>query len=118
VGLTVLFDRNDLVIRALYSSHNLAMQSSASNVTAGTPASEIALARIRKNLTTRAEAIAILGEPALETLSLDGHLILSWQYVEAEFTGGGSSRLKNARLVHIAFDAADKVIAVKIVNHR
>src|ERR1022692_437281 len=118
VGLSVLFDRNDRVIRAHYSSHNLVVHGTMATVSAGSPVSEKLLARIHPNVTTRKEAIEILGEPGMEALALDGYLVVSWPCIEADYTGGGSSRLRNASLVHLAFDAADVVVAIKTVNRR
>jgi outer membrane protein assembly factor BamE (lipoprotein component of BamABCDE complex) len=118
VCLSVLFDRNDRVIRTNYSSHNLTVHAGAVTASAGSPVSEKMLARIHANITTRKEAIEILGEPGMETLALDGHLVMSWPYIEADYAGGGSSRLKNASLLQLAFDNADVVAAIKTVNRR
>jgi outer membrane protein assembly factor BamE (lipoprotein component of BamABCDE complex) len=113
LGLSVLLDQNDIVLRTHYSSHKVDLTYGAGTVSAGSFVSDKLAGRIRTGVTTRKEAVAILGEPAVEKLTLDGRLSLSWAYAESSFIGRG-----RWRMFHLLLNEADVVIAVKRDNYR
>ncbi|MFO1476300.1 MAG: hypothetical protein U1F98_06580 [Verrucomicrobiota bacterium] len=80
VGLSVLFDQNDRVIRTLLSSHNWGVMPARGAPMVGTRVSPEAIAAIQVGKTTRKELIAMIGQPDREALTLGGSVVISWNY--------------------------------------
>jgi hypothetical protein len=78
----------------------------AGSIWIGSAPSQAAIDQIQQNKTTRKEAIALLGEPTKEMLSLSGQLVLNWNYWEANFAGG-----RKIRAFRLFFNDADVVVA-------
>jgi hypothetical protein len=113
IGLSVLCGPDDRVLRAHYSSHQVDLFWGPGSVSAGTPVTEKTLAKIRPNVTTRQEAMALLGEPWMEGMTLDGGLVIDWGYWEGNRIGGARQRI-----FRLFFNEADVVAASQSDLHR
>jgi hypothetical protein len=109
--LSVLFGPDDRVLRVHHSSHEVDVYAGAGSVSAGSRVSAKLVERIRLNVTTQQEAIAILGEPTMESLTLNGGLVLSWGYWDANFLGA-----QRFRMLRLFVDDTGMVVGLKTVD--
>jgi hypothetical protein len=104
VGLSVLCNSEDIVIREHHFSHNVKVVYGKGVRSIGSELTEKAVSQIKMDETTLNQAVALLGEPARELPTFDGSLMVEWLALDANFLGGG-----NNNVFWVLFD--DKKIA-------
>ena len=111
-GLSVLFDRDDKLVAKHYSEHSFHTYFGAGSNSIGKDTSDEVIARIKPNVTTKTEALAILGEPMMESLAVGGNLVLDWACAEGNYISGRTQ----LNILRLYVDESDKVVAVHKVN--
>jgi hypothetical protein len=96
-GLSVLCDGNGVVLAKHYSAHTFRTLFGAGAVFVGGPIDESSFNRIKPDLTTQTQVLAMLGEPMMESLSLNGALVLDWAYVQGDYIAG-QTQLRTLRV--------------------
>jgi outer membrane protein assembly factor BamE (lipoprotein component of BamABCDE complex) len=109
--LSVLFNSDDRVLRKHYSSHALDTFYYGGR-SVGTKIEDKTVAQIQPRVTTRKEALALLGEPTQETLTTGGHLVVDWAYDRA--VGFGA---RNFRMLRLIFTDADVVTVLQNIDY-
>jgi outer membrane protein assembly factor BamE (lipoprotein component of BamABCDE complex) len=110
VCFTVLFDKNDRVIKSHYSSRDLSVFASRTAPSVGSRISPEMVGRIKTGVTTRQEVVGMIGEPDRESLTLDGAVILAWDYWQAVLGRQAAFSLQ------LYLNPSDVVIAIKTIN--
>lgn len=87
-GLSVLFGPDDRVLAKHYSIHDFHTYFGSRVVAVGNYAADQTIAQIKPGHTTQQQAVALLGEPMMESLNLGGDLTLDWAYSQANAVAG------------------------------
>ena len=112
--LTILFDEKNVILKVRHSDHWIPTTFARGSVVLGRNFDANLLSKIKVGTTTRQEAVALLGEPAFETLDLNGDLVMDWIYTTGDIIAG-QNQLRTLRVV---INPADKVALVREVNSR
>ena len=113
-ALAVLLDEKDRVMQSRQSSHRVRTVFVGGLAALGIEIDDRALQNLKPHQTTRAEAIRLLGEPAVDSLMFNGAPNSEWWFFTADYLVGG----KEHRVIRLIFDQADVLTAVQSFNRR
>lgn len=112
--LSILFDEKNVILKVRHSDHQIPTTFAGGSVVLGRNFDANLLSKIKVGTTTRQETAAVLGEPAFESLDLNGDLVMDWVYTTGDIIVG-QNQLRTLRVV---INSADKVALVREVNSR
>jgi outer membrane protein assembly factor BamE (lipoprotein component of BamABCDE complex) len=113
-ALSVLVDGNNRVIKKLTSDHVFRTFIGNGNVVIGLDAEPEILDHIKPHQTTRAQVIAMLGQPVIETLNTGGDTVLDWPYETGNRLGGETQ----FKLIRVIIGSDDVVKSTHTVDTR
>jgi len=112
-ALSVLVGDNNRIIKKLTSDHVFRTFIGAGTVVVGQEPQPEVFERIKVHQSTRAQVVAMLGEPVMETLNTGGDTVLDWPYEIANRIGG-----KTFELLRVVIGPDEVVKSTHTVNTR
>ena len=95
---TVLY-RDDVVEKALYGQSLTPVKYEERGISAGHNITDEGVHKISKGVTSRGELIQWFGSPTLQTLNLQGDIVLCWLYVDKYRQWASDSQKRDFRVV-------------------
>jgi outer membrane protein assembly factor BamE (lipoprotein component of BamABCDE complex) len=111
-GLSVLLGPDDRVLAKHYSIHDFHTYFGSRMVSVGYNVKDQTLAQIKPGHTTQQEAVALLGEPMMESLTLNGDLTLDWAYAQANSIVGETEQ----RLFRVLVNSQGIITTTRFVD--